>query len=82
MIVENMNDTPYLKSKMLGPEVTATMTAVSSVVRSIFPKEKPIGIQILAGCNCEALAVAKGKQYFLDLVCLMLSNRIPIISFI
>ena len=62
MIVENMNDTPYLKSKMLGSEVTATMTAVSSVVRSIFPHDKPIGIQILAGGNCEALAVAKGKK--------------------
>ena len=61
LIVENMNDTPYLKSKMLGSEVTATMTAVSSAVRSIFPREKPIGIQILAGGNCEALAVAKGK---------------------
>ena len=57
-----MNDTPYLKSKMFGSEVTATMTAVSSVVRSIFPREKPIGIQILAGGNCEALAVAKGKN--------------------
>ena len=57
-----MNDTPYLKSKMLGSEVTATMTAVSSVVRSIFPRDKPIGIQILAGANCEALAVAKGKN--------------------
>ena len=60
LIVENMNDTPYVKSKMLGPEIIAAMTATSSVVRSIFPQEKPVGIQILAGANCEALAVAKG----------------------
>ena len=61
LIVENMNDTPYVKSAMLGPEVIATMTAVSSAVRSIFPQQKPVGIQILAGGNCEALAVAKGN---------------------
>ena len=57
-----MNDAPYVQSKMLGPEVTATMTAISSAVRSIFPQDKPVGIQILAGGNCEALAVAKGNK--------------------
>ena len=60
-----MNDAPYVKSERLGPEITAAMTAVSSVVRSIFPEEKPVGIQILAGGNCEALAVAKGKFLFI-----------------
>ena len=59
-----MNDTPYVKSKMLGPEIVAAMTATSSAVRSIFPQEKPVGIQILAGANFEALAVAKGNKYF------------------
>ena len=63
-----MNDTPYLKSHMLGPEVIATMTAVSSAVRSIFPREKPVGIQILAGANCAALAVAKGKLIFFMMI--------------
>ena len=51
LIVENMNDTPYVKSKMLGPEIVAAMTATSSAVRAIFPQEKPVGIQILAGAN-------------------------------
>ena len=60
LIVENMNDTPYVKSNMLGPEIIAAMTSTSAAVRSIFPQEKPVGIQILAGANCEALAVAKG----------------------
>ena len=32
-----MNDTPYVKSAMLGPEVIATMTAVSSAVSSAEP---------------------------------------------
>ena len=63
-----MNDAPYLQNKMLGPEVTATMTAISSAVRSIFPREKPIGVQILAGGNCEALAVAKGNDYSLNVI--------------
>ena len=53
---------------MLGPEVIATMTAVSSAVRSIFPREKPVGIQILAGANCAALAVAKGKLIFFMMI--------------
>ena len=55
-----MNDTPYVKSNILGPEIIAAMTSTSAAVRSIFPQEKPVGIQILAGANCEALAVAKG----------------------
>lgn len=62
LIVENMHDAPYIQSKIFGPEITATMTAISSAVRSIFPEEKPVGIQILAGGNCEALAVAKASQ--------------------
>ena len=63
LIVENMHDAPYIKNKMLGPEITATMATICAEVRSIFPDEKPVGVQILAGGNFEALAVAKGKKY-------------------
>ena len=56
-----MHDTPYLKADMVGPEITATMATVGSAVRSIFPSSKPVGIQILAGANLEAMAVAKGE---------------------
>ncbi len=53
--LENMHDIPYLKAGV-GPEVTATMAQVASVVK----KETGLtcGIQILAAANKEALAVA------------------------
>ncbi len=55
IILENMHDVPYMNRKV-GPEVTAVMTAVALNVRKIFPGS--IGIQILAGANSDALAIA------------------------
>jgi membrane complex biogenesis BtpA family protein len=55
LLIENMHDVPYLK-KSVGPEIVACMTAVAVGLRKRF--ELPIGIQILAGANQEALAVA------------------------
>ncbi len=55
IIIENMHDIPYLNSKC-GPEIVSTMTLVAKSIRDL--TERPIGIQILAGCNKEALAVA------------------------
>jgi membrane complex biogenesis BtpA family protein len=55
LIIENMHDVPYLRREV-GPEITAAMTVVASAVRSVV--EAPIGIQILAGANQAALAVA------------------------
>jgi len=55
ILIENMHDVPYLK-KNVGPEIVACMTAVSVELRKRI--ELPIGIQILAGANKEALAVA------------------------
>ena len=65
LIVENMHDTPYVKAKDLGPEVTACMATICSQVRGIFPAQKPVGVQILAGANLQAMAVAKaaGLQF-------------------
>jgi hypothetical protein len=60
IIVENMHDTPYLKGAV-GPEIVASMTAVAVAVRTAAP-EMPIGIQILAGANKEALAVAQAAE--------------------
>lgn len=57
IILENMHDRPYLKGGV-GPEITAGMTAVAVKVREAVGPEYPIGIQILAGANTEALAVA------------------------
>ncbi len=55
LIVENMHDTPYLKGSV-GPEVVAAMTQVAATVRA--ESGLPVGVQILAGANREALAVA------------------------
>ena len=55
LMIENMHDTPYLKGSV-GPEITAGMTAVARAVKA--ETKLPIGIQILAGANREALAVA------------------------
>ena len=55
IILENMHDVPYLRGTV-GPEITAAMTAVASAVRAVV--SVPLGVQILAGANQEAMAVA------------------------
>jgi uncharacterized protein len=55
IIVENMHDVPYLKGEV-GPEIVAAMTAIGSEVKQ--ECQMPVGIQILAGANIEAMAVA------------------------
>jgi len=55
IIVENMHDVPYLRGEV-GPEIVAAMTAIGSAVKSAC--RLPAGVQILAGANIEALAVA------------------------
>ncbi len=56
LLLENMHDRPYLR-RNVGPEITAVMTLAAAAVRAEAP-ELPIGVQILAGANREALAVA------------------------
>ncbi|MCB9650884.1 MAG: hypothetical protein H6730_30475 [Deltaproteobacteria bacterium] len=54
LIVENMGDLPYLKGAV-PPETVAAMTlATERVVRL----GRPVGVQVLAGANREALGVA------------------------
>lgn len=55
VILENMHDIPYLNNSA-GPEITSALTAVACAVRSAV--RLPLGIQILAGANQAALAVA------------------------
>lgn len=55
LAVENMHDTPYLRAGV-GPEIVAAMTAVALAVRA--ESRLPTGVQILAGANREAMAVA------------------------
>jgi len=53
--IENTHDVPYLKGGV-GPEITAAMTILARAVKA--ESGLPCGIQILAGANHEALAVA------------------------
>ena len=55
IIIENMHDVPYLKGEV-GPEIVAAMTAIGTEVKN--QSQLPVGIQILAGANIEAMAVA------------------------
>jgi len=55
LIIENTHDRPYLKS-LVGPEIGAAMAVIGAEVRRAV--SLPLGIQILAGANSWALAVA------------------------
>ncbi len=63
IILENMHDVPYLR-RTVGPEIVAAMTTVGAAVREA-ASGVSLGIQILAGANKEALAVAHavGAQF-------------------
>ena len=55
LIIENMHDTPYLMREV-GPEIVSAMTVVADAVREAV--DVPLGIQVLAGANRAALAIA------------------------
>jgi hypothetical protein len=55
LAIENTHDRPYLKSAV-GPEIGATMAVVGCEVRRAV--SLPLGIQVLAGANLSAVAVA------------------------
>jgi len=59
LMIENMHDVPYLK-KNVGPEIIACMTAIAVELRREI--HLPIGIQILAAANQQALAVAQAAN--------------------
>jgi membrane complex biogenesis BtpA family protein len=55
LMIENMHDRPYL-NQTVGPEIVAMVTRIASELRRV--ADCPCGLQILAGANQEALAVA------------------------
>ncbi len=55
LMLENMHDTPYLRGKV-GPEIVASMAIIARAVKQA--SQLPCGVQILAGANLEAMAVA------------------------
>lgn len=62
VLVENMNDVPYLRREV-GPEIIAAMTCVTATVRAAV--SCAVGVQVLAGANAASLAVAQasGAQF-------------------
>lgn len=55
LMIENMHDVPYTRGGV-GPEIVAAMTMAAQAVRA--EVELPVGLQILAGADTEAMAVA------------------------
>ena len=56
ILVENMHDVPYLR-RTVGSEIVAAMSiAVGAVVETA--GEVPVGVQVLAGANREAVSIA------------------------
>jgi len=55
ILLENTHDRPYLKLNV-GPEIVSAMAAVGAEVKKA--TSLPLGVQVLAGANLAALAVA------------------------
>jgi membrane complex biogenesis BtpA family protein len=55
LMLENMHDTPYLRGGV-GPEIVAAMAVIARAIKE--SSQLPCGVQILAGANREAMAVA------------------------
>ena len=55
VLIENTHDRPYLKGSV-GPEIISAMAVVGAAVRRAV--ELPLGVQVLAGANSSAVAVA------------------------
>jgi len=59
IMIENMHDIPYLKGSV-GHEISSMMTLIAYLIKQ--ETNIPVGIQILAGANKEALAAAKASN--------------------
>jgi len=56
LILENTHDRPYLKGAAIGHEITAAMAVIGNEIRRAC--SLPLGVQVLAGANRAAMAVA------------------------
>lgn len=55
VMLENMHDAPYLRGRV-GPEIVASLAVIARAVKDA--ARLPCGVQVLAGANQEAIAVA------------------------
>jgi membrane complex biogenesis BtpA family protein len=58
IMLENMHDVPYVSCGRIGPEITAAMAVAGAEVRRAVGPALPLGVQVLAANNREAVAVA------------------------
>ena len=56
--MENMHDVPYVLPSGVGPETTAEKSSECYELRRSMTPDLTLGVQILAGCYKEAIAVA------------------------
>ncbi|GMR30083.1 hypothetical protein PMAYCL1PPCAC_00278 [Pristionchus mayeri] len=66
IVVENMHDLPYVRAEKIGPEIVSSMSMACSTVASVChhgKKDIVLGVQILAGANREAMAVAHATGF-------------------
>ncbi|KAJ8302614.1 hypothetical protein KUTeg_019010, partial [Tegillarca granosa] len=56
-----MHDIPYLHTSDVGPEIVACMSVICHKVKNIFQRG-PVGVQLLAGANKQALAVGQAAD--------------------
>lgn len=59
LMIENMHDTPYL-NRNIGPEITSVLSIILYEIKQKF--KVPVGIQILAGANKDAIAAANAAR--------------------
>jgi hypothetical protein len=59
IMIENMHDTPYLRGAV-GPEIVSVMAVIARAVKDV--SRLPCGVQVLAGANTEAVAVAHAAR--------------------
>src|SRR5829696_9108936 len=55
LMIENMHDTPYTRGGV-GPEIVAALAVIGREVKR--RTRLPVGVQVLAAANLEAMAVA------------------------
>ncbi len=60
ILLENMHDIPYL-NKQVGPEITSATSSICTLVKQKI--NLPLGLQVLAGANKEALAIAHACDF-------------------
>lgn len=59
VMIENMHDVPYL-NRNAGPEIISTMSIIAHEIKT--KTNLPVGIQVLAGANKEAIAIAQAAN--------------------